>query len=106
MGCAYQDRIAIDMEKSRHQIAAVLGVLMIGAIYVPIDTNQPHNRKRKIFEDSNVKCVILNHMADDEKNIVPVIDVTRLHFSVCVVSDNQKSGIGGNTNDEYSGRRN
>lgn len=56
MGCAYQDRIAIDMEKSRHQIAAVLGVLMIGAIYVPIDTNQPHNRKRKIF--GGFKCKV------------------------------------------------
>ncbi len=41
------DKVAVIAEKSVFQISAVLGILIAGGIYVPIDLNQPDNR---IFE--------------------------------------------------------
>ena len=38
------DRVAVLLPKSRWQTAACLGILSLGAIYVPIDTEQGRNR--------------------------------------------------------------
>ncbi|MBF6241072.1 amino acid adenylation domain-containing protein [Nocardia otitidiscaviarum] len=44
------DLVAVTMDKGIDQIAAVLGVLLAGAAYVPVDTNQPAPRRAAMLD--------------------------------------------------------
>ncbi|EIW16351.1 MULTISPECIES: non-ribosomal peptide synthetase [Pelosinus] len=57
-GCKQQDRVAIIMDKSVHQVAAVLGALSAGAVYVPVDTTQPELRRSAMLKKTNVLHVL------------------------------------------------
>lgn len=57
-GCKQQDRVAIVMDKSIHQVAAVLGTLSAGAVYVPIDTIQPELRRAAMLEKTKIRYVL------------------------------------------------
>ena len=46
--------VAIRMKKSVNQIAAVMGVLIAGFSYLPIDIKQPLARQEKILSKANV----------------------------------------------------
>ena len=50
VGAKHQDCIAIAMNKSIYQVAAVLGTLYAGCIYVPIVADQEIERAKKILE--------------------------------------------------------
>jgi amino acid adenylation domain-containing protein len=52
------DRVAIYAAKSFHTIAAVLGVLRVGAAYVPIDPAAPEERIFTILSDCSPKLVL------------------------------------------------
>jgi pyochelin synthetase len=58
MGCETQERVAVAMEKSAHQVAAVLGALSAGAVYVPIDVNQPELRRSAMLEQAKIKFIL------------------------------------------------
>ena len=58
LGCTTQDRVAVVMDKCAHQVAAVLGTLSAGAIYVPIDTKQPELRRSAMLEQASVRFVL------------------------------------------------
>lgn len=53
-----QDRIAVVMEKSRYQVAAVLGILYMGGIYVPVDAGQAELRKGAILDNVGSRIVL------------------------------------------------
>ncbi|MCG8423580.1 MAG: amino acid adenylation domain-containing protein [Proteobacteria bacterium] len=57
-GCGAGDRVAIVMSKGIEQIIAVLGVLLAGGTYLPLDTNQPPIRRKKILTDASVRQVL------------------------------------------------
>ncbi|MBY9080392.1 amino acid adenylation domain-containing protein [Paenibacillus sp. HN-1] len=57
-GCAAGEHVAICMEKSVHQAAAVLGVLSAGAVYVPIDRKQPELRRRMMLEQAGIRFIL------------------------------------------------
>jgi len=57
-GCRSGDLVAIALDKTRYQIAAVLGVLWLGAAYLPLDTEQPQARRDDILRDANVHHVL------------------------------------------------
>ena len=46
------------MNKCAHQVAAVLGTLSAGAIYVPIDTMEPELRRSVMLEQASVRFVL------------------------------------------------
>ncbi|GAB3491537.1 non-ribosomal peptide synthetase [Amycolatopsis cihanbeyliensis] len=48
-GCEPGERVAILMEKGPEQVAAVLGVLLAGAAYLPVDTGQPRLRRERLL---------------------------------------------------------
>ncbi|KZN44510.1 hypothetical protein N476_05800 [Pseudoalteromonas luteoviolacea H33] len=50
--------VAVAMEKGWEQIVAVLGVLMSGAAYLPVDANQPDARRHAILADGQVSLVL------------------------------------------------
>ena len=43
------ERVAVVMEKGAAQIAAVLGVLLAGGVYLPVDVSQPALRREKML---------------------------------------------------------
>lgn len=56
--CKKQDKVAVIMDKSIHQIEAVLGILSIGAVYVPIDTMQPVIRMNEMLKITETRCIL------------------------------------------------
>ncbi|WP_394839212.1 amino acid adenylation domain-containing protein [Pendulispora rubella] len=58
LGVGPGDRVAIWMDKGARAIAAMQGVLRLGAAYVPIDPLSPSLRAQSIFEDCTVKAVV------------------------------------------------
>ncbi|HEY0464472.1 MAG TPA: amino acid adenylation domain-containing protein [Polyangiaceae bacterium] len=57
-GCRTGDRVAIVMDKGIEQVIAVLGTLLLGAVYVPIDTSQPPLRRVAMLADAEVGHVL------------------------------------------------
>ncbi len=57
-GCESGDLVAIAQDKTRYQIASVLGVLYIGGAYLPLDTEQPQARRNDILQDAGVHHVL------------------------------------------------
>lgn len=57
-GCAPGDRVAIVMDKGAEQVAAALGVLLAGAVFVPVDTVQPRVRRTTMITDSGAALVL------------------------------------------------
>ncbi|MCI2201508.1 amino acid adenylation domain-containing protein, partial [Clostridium sp.] len=57
-GAKYGDIIIVELDKGIWQIASVIGILMIGGVYLPIDNEQPVERKNQIKIDSKSKFVI------------------------------------------------
>lgn len=54
----YGDRVAIKMKRSEQLIIAVLGILKLGAAYVPLDLDYPELVLNEMINDSAVKTVI------------------------------------------------
>ena len=58
MGVKKQDNVAFLVERSELYMFSVLGILSVGAVYVPIDDNYPDERIKLILEDSDVHVLI------------------------------------------------
>ncbi|MEW9516093.1 amino acid adenylation domain-containing protein [Streptomyces tubercidicus] len=52
------ERIAVVMDKGPEQAAAVLGVLLAGCVYVPVDTTQPALRRARLLTAAGVRHVL------------------------------------------------
>lgn len=57
-GVRPDDRVAIHLDKSTEAVVAILGVLMAGACYVPIDVRSPARRVATILADCGVRLAI------------------------------------------------
>ncbi len=64
-GVGRGDRVAIHLERSPWLIAAIVGVLRIGAAYVPIDPTAPLARRRLVLDAADAVAVI----ADDDHDL-------------------------------------
>lgn len=58
LGAQPNQLVGIVMEKGWEQIVAVMGVLMAGAAYVPIDPGLPPERLQYLFENSNARIIL------------------------------------------------
>ncbi|MFC6338651.1 amino acid adenylation domain-containing protein [Pseudomonas sp. CCM 7891] len=56
--CPAGAKVAIILDKGVDQVAAVLGTLLRGAVYVPIDSSQPDARRDAILEDATIGYVL------------------------------------------------
>lgn len=61
-GIGVGDRVGITLPKGPDQIAAVLGVLAVGAAYVPSGIDVPIHRRAQVFASASVRVVL----TDDE----------------------------------------
>ncbi|MEO0035911.1 MAG: hypothetical protein RLZZ501_1934, partial [Pseudomonadota bacterium] len=57
-GCRPGDRVAVGQAKGAEQIAAVLGTLMAGAAYLPLDPALPPARRDLIVADAGVRLAL------------------------------------------------
>ncbi|MFD9895040.1 amino acid adenylation domain-containing protein [Amycolatopsis sp. NPDC059027] len=57
-GCERGELVAVVMDKGWEQVVGVFGVLLAGAAYLPIDTNQPPARRDAILLDAGVRRVL------------------------------------------------
>ena len=78
-GCQSGDNVAIIMNKSASQIAAILGVLLADATYVPIESQQPTSRKQTILEDAAIKLVITDtpHLHENLLSSVKILLINK-----------------------------
>ena len=53
-----EETIALLLEKDAPMVAAILGVLKAGKIYVPLDPAHPRERTEAVLEDSQAKIVV------------------------------------------------
>ena len=58
LGVKRGDRVAVMMEKGWEQIAAVHGILRLGAVYLPIDPTQPAQRQALLLNQSNACAIV------------------------------------------------
>lgn len=61
LGIQKGDRVGIYMNRSLESAFAVYGTLMIGAAYVPIDSNLPAQRAITIINDCQIKVILTNN---------------------------------------------
>lgn len=63
-GVAPGERVAIVMHKGVEQVVAVLGVLLAGGAYLPVDAAQPRLRRDRVLRDAGVGQVLLQSWND------------------------------------------
>jgi L-proline---[L-prolyl-carrier protein] ligase len=59
-------RIALNLHKSASAVAAMIGALLAGCTYVPIDPASPMMRRRFILQDSMAMALVVDAAAADE----------------------------------------
>ncbi|MEU5305615.1 amino acid adenylation domain-containing protein [Streptomyces noursei] len=57
-GCVPGSRVAVVMDKGTEQIIAVLGTLLAGAVYLPIDIVQPPLRRAGMLHDAGAQHIL------------------------------------------------
>lgn len=57
-GVQPRDIVAVTMHRGAEQAIAVLGIMLAGAAYLPIDTTQPPLRRAEILEGARVRVVV------------------------------------------------
>ncbi|WP_128356279.1 non-ribosomal peptide synthetase [Pollutimonas thiosulfatoxidans] len=77
VGIGRGDRVGIHLERSPLGIAAILGTLLGGASYVPLDMDAPTERKRYMATQANLAAVIAIGTLDFAD--AAAIDVSELH---------------------------
>ncbi|MEZ0492062.1 amino acid adenylation domain-containing protein [Kineococcus sp. TBRC 1896] len=58
------DRVAVVMDKGPEQVVAVLATSLAGAVYLPVDTNQPQARREAVLTDARVALVLTQPWLD------------------------------------------
>ncbi|WP_156490603.1 condensation domain-containing protein, partial [Oleiphilus sp. HI0086] len=58
------DRVGLCLDRSQHMLAALIGILKVGASYVPLDPDFPDDRLAYMIEDSG-----LQHLVTQETHI-------------------------------------
>ncbi|HET9933458.1 MAG TPA: amino acid adenylation domain-containing protein, partial [Polyangiaceae bacterium] len=57
-GARVGDLVAVFLRRDEHLVPALLGVLLVGAAYVPLDPAYPEDRIGLILEDTNAKLIV------------------------------------------------
>ena len=85
--------VAIMLSKGVWQIASVLGTLMVGGVYLPIDPMQPAQRRSAIIEDSGVKYIFTEKneeiICNDDLNIINILELNKKDSYKEIVTTNQ-----------------
>ncbi|MFI1190981.1 amino acid adenylation domain-containing protein [Streptomyces californicus] len=76
-GCRPGDFVGVLIDKCRDQVVGVLGVLLAGAVYVPVDLGQPTGRRDRILTGAGARFAVV---AGGSAGVLPpgvrAVDVT------------------------------
>lgn len=72
LGITRGDRVAIILPKSAEQLMAVLGILQLGAAYIPIASTQPTHRQQTILTGSQATALITQDALGFANNIATI----------------------------------
>lgn len=79
-GCLPNMNVGIAMPKSHYQVMAVMGVLLNGAAYVPIDISQPEDRINRIIQKARIQHVVsIRSVSNHFPENVEVINIDKLN---------------------------
>ena len=62
----YQDKVAILLDRGYMQIVSMLGIMKLGAVYVPIDPQYPQERIDYILEDCASKVIVTDFSMEEK----------------------------------------
>ena len=65
-GIGYQDTVAILLERGYMQMVSMLGIMKLGAVYVPIDPQYPQERMDYILDDCRSKVIVTDHSIEEK----------------------------------------
>ncbi|WP_407345242.1 amino acid adenylation domain-containing protein [Dickeya ananatis] len=79
VGVAKGDRIVLSMDKTPNLIAAMLGIIRLGAAYVPVALDAPSERRAFIINDAKVRWTLTSRanqsdFSDDESSTLLFVD--------------------------------
>lgn len=81
-GCRAGSPVAISAQKGRHLAAATLGALLCGAVFLPLDSTQPYERRNDIIERAEARWLLHDGSLSDGLGTLPegvtALDVTCL----------------------------
>ncbi|MFJ7916255.1 MULTISPECIES: amino acid adenylation domain-containing protein [unclassified Lysinibacillus] len=83
-GVRQGDFVAIDLQKGIWQIAAVIGTLTAGGVYLPLDIEQPIARKKNIISESQTTFILGHASHSDlyEQESLSFIEVEQLNTAL------------------------
>lgn len=88
LGVMADDAVAVVAEHSVETIAGILGVIKVGAAYVPIDESYPKERICYMLEDCKAKALLTNRMEENLENQIPVLKMSQLEASLSEEKEN------------------
>lgn len=66
------ETVAVELTSGYKQVTWLLGVLKVGAVYLPIDANWPEERKLYVLEKSKSKFLITEKNWDSQPSIIQI----------------------------------
>ncbi|HEY4460884.1 MAG TPA: amino acid adenylation domain-containing protein, partial [Pseudonocardiaceae bacterium] len=75
-GVGPDDRVGVCLDRSPELVVALLGVLVAGAAYVPLDPDYPRERLAFMLADSGVPVLITDRESTSDITVVDPADVT------------------------------
>jgi amino acid adenylation domain-containing protein len=77
-GAGPETVFAIDMHRSAEMVAAILGILMSGAAFVPLDPAWPHRRRTGVVADAGARAVLVGPGAGEPTGLAThTVDLDR-----------------------------
>ncbi|MFD9466951.1 amino acid adenylation domain-containing protein [Streptomyces sp. NPDC060027] len=73
-GIGRGDLVAVSVLKSLHQVVTVLGVLLAGAGYLPLDPAAPARRRTEMIEESGAAALVVAGPYDVSVGAIPLFD--------------------------------
>lgn len=78
-GCLPKEYVGVAIPKSHYQVIAVMGILLSGAAYVPIDLSQPQDRIKRIISKAQIQHVIsISTNVNDLPDNIDIINIDEL----------------------------
>ncbi|MFM7163746.1 MAG: amino acid adenylation domain-containing protein [Planctomycetaceae bacterium] len=77
-GAGAESRVAVALPPSADYVAAILGALLAGAAFVPVDAAASLHRTREIIEDCRPLCVIIPADQPALTDLAPCLSVSEL----------------------------
>jgi L-proline---[L-prolyl-carrier protein] ligase len=88
LGVLKGDRVGILADKSAKAVAAMQGVLRLGAAYVPLDPMAPASRIRTIIQDCEIRVLV------STENKIETVLADNLKNMACLYLDASRQGLG------------